>query len=184
MKKYFVGVIGLLFVFGCAAPNSERYQQTVHREVSRLAVPTQSFSSFSRFLLNPMILDDMTRSKPEKTQVASQLESKIEGRVSPLLQEWTQNPKVSDRTLTITPELYELHVVSSGARFWVGAMAGDSRIDMVLTIVDAESHDVIAKPRIILTASAMGGGWSVGSTDRNLLNYVADITYEYLKNHY
>jgi hypothetical protein len=30
----------------------------------------------------------------------------------------------------------------------------------------------------------MSGGWSVGSTDKNLLNYIADISYEYLKNNY
>jgi hypothetical protein len=30
----------------------------------------------------------------------------------------------------------------------------------------------------------MTGGWSVGATDRNLLDYVADICHEYLAGSY
>jgi len=183
MKKYFVWALGILFVFGCA-PNGDRYQSIVNKEVSRLAAPSKKLSTFSSYQLNAMVLDEVTQSKSDKKQVATTLEQKIEAKISQLFAEWNSNPSPSGNKLIVTPELYELQVVSAGARFWVGGLAGESRIDMVLNLVDAETQEVVGRPRITLSASANAGGWTVGGSDKNLLNYVADISYKYLKDNY
>ncbi len=182
MKKILFCLLLLLSVGGCATSNGKHHAEIVDREVSRLTLPTKPLSSYSNFQINDMVLDNETLQKEDKTKVAKDLENKLQARLSPLLKEWTNDKQTG--TLVIIPQLHKLHVVSAGARFWIGAMAGESRIDMDLKIVDAQSGKEIASPRIMTTASAMGGGWSVGATDKNLLNYIADIAYQYLKNNY
>lgn len=53
-----------------------------------------------------------------------------------------------------------------------------------LILADAATGRIVASPRIVLTASAQSGAWSVGATDKNMLNYLADISREYLKRNY
>lgn len=185
MKKILFCLALLLSISGCATSNGNRHAEIVDREVRRLTLPTKPLSAYSNFQINDMVLDDETRQKEDKTKVAKDLENKLQAKLLPLLEEWTNN-KTDEQTgtLIIIPELYGLHVVSAGARFWIGAMAGESRIDLELKLVDAQSGKEIARPRIMTMANAMGGAWSIGATDKNLLNYVADIAYQYLKNNY
>ena len=61
---------------------------------------------------------------------------------------------------------------------------GDSNIDMDLLITDQSTGQQIAKPRITRTADAMTGGWSVGKSDQNLLDYIASIAYYYMIDNY
>jgi hypothetical protein len=184
MKKILLCLLLVLSISGCATSNNH-HADIVNREVSRLSLPIKALSSYNNFKLENLALNDETRLKEDKTKVAKELDIKLHARLLPLLNEWNSNKNNNGSgTLVIKPQLNQLHVVSAGARFWVGAMAGESRIDMDLKIIDAQTGSEIARPRIMTTASAMSGGWSVGSTDKNLLNYIADISYEYLKNNY
>ena len=61
---------------------------------------------------------------------------------------------------------------------------GDSSIDMDLVITDQGTGQQIAKPRITRSADGATGGWSVGKSDQNLLDYIASIAYEYMKVNY
>ncbi len=185
MKKILIYLLLLLSISGCATSNKNHQADIVNREVSRLSLPIKPLSSYSNFKLENMLLNEEIRLKEDKTKVAKELEVKLRAKLIPLLNEWNSNysnPKSG--TLVIEPQLHQLYVVSAGARFWVGAMAGESRIDLDLKITDAQNGIEIARPRIMITASAMSGGWSVGATDKNLLNYIAEISYEYLKNNY
>ncbi len=185
MKKTLLYLLLFLSISGCATSNKNHHADIVNREVSRLSLPTKPLSSYSNFKLENLALNDETRMKEDKTKVAKQLKAKLHTKLLPLLNEWNSNNSNDESgTLIIEPQLRQLRVVSAGARFWIGAMAGESRIDMDLIIIDAKTGNEIARPRIMTTASAMGGGWSVGATDRNLLDYIADISYEYLKNNY
>jgi hypothetical protein len=107
-------------------------------------------------------------------------------RLQPLIEEWGSGSRGAARSgrLVVEPQLDSLRVVSGTARFWIGGMAGDSSIDLDLAFSDADTGQVIAKPRIALNADGMTGGWSVGKSDRNLLEYIAAVSYQYLKDHY
>jgi uncharacterized protein DUF4410 len=185
MKKILLCLLLFLGISGCATSNKNHHANIVNREVSRLSLPIKPLSSYSNFKLENLVLNDETRLKEDKTKVAKELDVKLHAKLLPLLNEWSSNKNNNESgTLVIKPQLHQLHVVSAGARFWIGGMAGESRIDMDLKIIDAQTGKEIARPRIMITASAMSGGWSVGATDKNLLNYIADISYEYLKNNY
>lgn len=51
-------------------------------------------------------------------------------KIEPLFSEWSSAATGADRSgrLVVEPQLVSLKIVSEGARFWAGAMAGDSHI--------------------------------------------------------
>ncbi len=185
MKKILFCLFMCLSISGCATSSTNHHASIVDKGVNQLSSPIKPLSSYSNFKLEDMVLSEGVRLKQDKVEVAKQLEAKLHAKLVPLLNEWnSNNNNAGSGTLIIKPKLQQLHVVSAGARFWVGAMAGNSRIDMDLKIIDVQTGNEIANPRIMAAASAMGGGWSVGATDKNLLNYIADISYEYLRKNY
>ncbi len=185
MKKALIYIMAVFFVMGCASGPATK-TDIVSQEVNRLSQPAKQLSSFSNFELQAMSLHDQVSNKRDKTAIAGQLEQKLRTKVLPLLEKWTADAKNSKAagTLIIKPKLQSLRVVSGGARFWIGGMAGDSNIDMNLELVDGKTGTVIANPRINPSSSAIGGTRSVGATDRNLLNYIVDISYQYLTESY
>lgn len=184
MKRIAICLLVML-VAGCAS-DPARMKKVVQEESQRLAKPSRPLSSFGRFELNTMLLSEAVTAEADKVTIARQLEDKLKARLQPLFDEWQAagKAKAHGGTLVIQPKVQQLRVVSGGARFWAGAMAGDSFIDMDMDLIDAESKTSIARPRINRNASAMGGGWSVGATDRNLSNYIVEITYQYLVDNY
>lgn len=183
MKKLLFSMLLVFFMTGCAGSNVNQHSSIVNSEVGRLPHPAKSLSTYSKFEIKGMLLSDEISQMEDKAKVAHDLDGKLQAKIAPLLEEWN-NKNSGAGTLIITPQLRTLRVVSPGARFFIGGLAGDSHIDMDLLIVDAKTGKEIANPRIMKTASAIGGGWSIGATDKNLLNYIADISYEYLKNNY
>lgn len=184
MKRIVVCLL-VLFVMGCAA-DPVKLNQVAQEESQRMAKPSRPLSSFGRFEFNTMLLADSVAAEEDKIAIARQLEEKLQARLQPLFDEWQAagSAKAHSGTLVIQPKIQQLRVVSGGARFWVGAMAGDSFIDMNMDLIDTASKTSIGKPRIYKSANAMGGGWSVGATDRNLLDYMVEITYRYLVDNY
>jgi len=53
-----------------------------------------------------------------------------------------------------------------------------------LKLIDGDTEEVIANPRINRDADAMAGAWSIGQSDDNLLEYISYITHEYLASNY
>ena len=169
----------------CASDPAKR-AEVATTESARLAPPSRSLSAFNSFQLEAMALSAEVRQDPKKVEVAQQLEEKLRAKVLPLLEGWGSRADRSGgtKTLVIRPTLVSLRVVSGGARFWAGAFVGDSSVDLDLEIVDGEASSVLARPRISRSASAMGGAWSVGATDKNLLDYIVDISHQYLSDSY
>jgi len=184
MKNAFVFLI-IVFLAGCSASPS-KLASVAKNESARLGVTARPLSEFSDFELKPMELSAGVAERNEKVKIAKQLEDSLRSRLLTLIEEWKAD-KASPRTvgtLVIQPKLQSLRIVSGGARFMIGAWSGDSIVDMNLELTDGKTGTIIANPRITQTASAMGGAWSVGSTDRNLLDYIVEIAYQYLVDNY
>ena len=174
----------LLIFVGCAAA-PEKLESVGRAESARLAQPTKRFSSYAAYELRPMVLSETVNRDEDKVAAAGELEAVIRAKLQPLLKQW-QAVTGSERsgTLIIEPQLASLRIVSVGARFWIGGFAGDSSIDMDLTFTEQSSGQQIARPRITRSADAMTGGWSVGQSDQNLLDYIASIAYHYMTDNY
>jgi hypothetical protein len=182
MKKVFVCLF-VLVLAGCAA-NPEKLATVAQEESARMAPTSEPLSAFGSFELQPMTMSDTVRSDAGKVKQAKLLEDKLRAKLIPLFEEWEHDGNGTGRKLLVQPSVARLRIVSGGARFWAGAFAGDSHIDMDLKLVDASTEEVVGAPRINIGSGGMGGAWSVGATDRNLLDYVAAISNQYLVANY
>jgi hypothetical protein len=168
-----------LFLAGCAA-SQEDLDTVSADEAAQLAKPSKPLSAFVSYELKPMNLSPEVGVKPEKVEQAAILEAKIREKLQPLFAVWSKsNEPGRSGTLIVQPELVKLRIVSGGARFFAGAWAGDSFIELDLGLVD-DADSEIANPRITKHAGAMGGAWSVGKTDENLHDYMAHIVHRYM----
>lgn len=177
--------VALVLLAGCAA-TPESLESVARTESARMPAPTRPFSSFAGFELKPMALSPAVLKEHGKVEKAGELDATMRQKLEPLFEEWRSAPPDAKRSgrLVVEPQLASLKVVSGGARFWAGAMAGDSNIDLDLTMTDGDTGQLIAKPRIALSADGMTGGWSIGKSDQNLLDYIAAVSYQYLRDHY
>jgi hypothetical protein len=88
------------------------------------------------------------------------------------------------RTLVIKPVISEVKFISGGKRFWAGALAGSSAVILDVTFTEKETGKLIAKPTFYARAAAMGGAWSIGSTDNVMLVRIAGRLTDYLAANY
>ena len=86
--------------------------------------------------------------------------------------------------MEIQPRVVSLRVISVTTRLWIGAWAGQSEISMDLILLDKETGEKIGRTRVQRAAGAYAGAWSHGMTDKSLLDYIVDITYQYLVDNY
>ena len=187
MKKYLgilvVSSIALLLLSGCESNPHDR-MAVAEAEVNRMPPSPKPFNSFAGFELAPMELSEAVGEEESKVEVSQQLEEKLRARLEPLLAEWKANAQGTGPAIVIQPRIASLRVVSAGARFWAGAMMGDSFIDLDLVIKEKDSGNLIVQQRVNKNANAMGGAWSIGATDKNLLDYIVDISHQYLSENY
>jgi hypothetical protein len=185
MKHLLIPVIVVAVLAGCASDPGRR-TRIAAEESARLSAPTTPLSSYGKFELKPMAMGPEVVNDPSKVAVAKDLGARVQARIQPVLAQWnaqTSNSAAAGKTLIVQPRAMRIQVFSGATRFFAGAIAGDSSIDMDLELKDAATGKVVASPRIIRSASAMAGAWSVGATDRNLMEYVADIATQYLQTH-
>jgi hypothetical protein len=80
--------------------------------------------------------------------------------------------KGNERTLQITPSIKMIRIVSTGARIWVGPMAGGSDIVMHVDFRDSSTGEIIANPDFWRGNNAWAGGWTMGGTDNQIRDAV------------
>ncbi|MBN1506051.1 MAG: hypothetical protein JW955_04350 [Sedimentisphaerales bacterium] len=133
-----------------------------------------------------MTLADAVTRDARKRGVASQLESRLRERVQSLLAEWKADTSSSRTggTLVIQPQLQDVRIISGGARYWGGSLAGGSYVTMTLQLIDGRTGAIIASPVISRTTNAAAGTWTMGALDRNLLNLVVETSRQYLSDNY
>jgi len=192
VKKHFVALFLILtqvFVIaglltGCAA-DPANIQKVAEEESRHLTPATKPLSSFLSFELAPITLSDAIEAEPGKIEEAREFEGILQAKLAPLLAKWnTADNKGAAGALTIETHLVKLKIVSGGARFWSGACAGDSFIDLNLKLVDSSNSELIADVLVRQRADAMTGGWSVGGSDQNIDAYVVAIIHQYLSENY
>lgn len=168
---------------GCASDPADR-AEVAGAEASRMARPDEPLSKFGRFELAPLEMSPEVAADSKKVDQVRKLEARLAARLQPLLDGWNAAGRGSGRVLVVEPTVQQLRIVSGGARFWAGALAGESLVDIDLMLVEKGSGKRIGQARVTRGSGAMAGGWSVGATDRNLLDYVVDICHEYLARSY
>lgn len=176
-------VVSCGLLVGCAASQQD-LRSVATAESARMQPPSQRLSTFSSFELEPMTRSSEVTTDQKKNAESIKLEQKLRAKIQPLLDSWNAEAREGGPGLTIRPELVSLYIPSGNARFWAGAFMGNAEIDLSLELVEKQSEAVVAYARVQKQADAMAGAWSVGQSDQNLHDYVAEIAYEYLKSNY
>jgi hypothetical protein len=132
-----------------------------------------------------MSYSDEIKADDGKMEEATEFDTLYKSEIGQLLDGWEADVQEgASGTLVVESNLTGLRVVSGGARFWIGAMAGDSFIDMDLKLIDKSTGQVISQNRVYRDADSMTGAWSVGKSDQNLDQYIVEIVRQYLLNSY
>jgi hypothetical protein len=131
-------------------------------------------------------MSDAVQEDEDKVKISQELGKKLVARIEPLLVNWrAKKAKIATGPiLIIEPTVQKLRVISGSGRFWLGALQGDSSIDLDLKLTDSATGQLIATPRYSKALAHGVVAWSIGATDRNLLDYITDIAYRYLEINY
>lgn len=178
-----VAAILMFALVGCAA-DPVKVEQVANEEADRLQNTSRPLSGFASYRIEPMTFSDAIKAEKGKMEEATEFESNFKNKVQPLLDQWSAAAADGQGTLVIKPKLVGLRIVSGGARFWAGAFAGNSFVDMNLVLENGESGEIISNVRVARNADAMSGAWSIGKSDQNLDEYVVSIVHKYLEDNY
>jgi len=87
--------------------------------------------------------------------------------------------KPKGKTLIVDVKVVDMRIVNQNTRFWAGAMAGSSHIDLYLKLTDAASRKVIHEKLIATNNNAFASAWAVGS-ENSLPTDMGRIIGEYI----
>jgi hypothetical protein len=88
--------------------------------------------------------------------------------------------KLSGNSLIVDMQVVDMRIAGAQARFWGGAFAGNSFMDILVELKDADSEEVLHKKVLSTTNSAMAAAWTFGASDRSLPTDLGTLIGEYL----
>lgn len=156
------------------------------QDASQLPRPAEPLSNFNEFQLKPFELTDGVLDDADKTRVSAELEEKLKARLAPLFEHWRKvHPNdLGHRVLVIEPLLLRLRIVGATNRVFSGAYARESFIEMDLYLRDGPEGTSLGTAQIRTYSNPATGSWTLGATDRNLVNEVVEVAYRYLSHNF
>jgi hypothetical protein len=92
----------------------------------------------------------------------------------------TSGRKCPPKTLLVQTRVSDIHIVHGAARFWAGAFAGSSYMNLDLTLTDAATGKVVREKAISSSNNAWAAAWVGGSSDRTLPSDMGKIVAGYI----
>jgi len=77
-------------------------------------------------------------------------------------------------------KIVDLRITSSADRLWVGAFAGNSFMDVLFELRDADTEEVVYQKVLSTFNNAFGAAWSSGASDRSLPSDLGTLMGEYI----
>jgi len=143
--------------------------------------PLQKLSNFGKFELKPLTMNEEFRGNKGNLAAQESVQTHINSNVLPKLEAWNKN---SGKTLIVEPNIAQIRFVSGNARFWGGALAGNSRILLSIKFIEKETGKLIANPVFYQRANGYAAAWSFGAHDKSMLSRVVTKMHEYLNVNY
>ncbi len=147
--------------------------------------PAMRFAEYANFELEPVTIDPAYLNNDDNKRAFARIQENFDRFAVPVLDEWSAATGEATRgTLIIRPHVVELKFVSIGARVMVGAMAGSSAVVMQVDFEELTSGNTIARAQFYQRAAAMGGAYTMGYTDNDMLDRIVRLVSEYMRNNY
>ena len=90
------------------------------------------------------------------------------------------NQSLSGKSVFVDMKVVDMRIAGTQARIWGGAFAGNSFMDVLLELRDANSKEVVHKKVLSTTNSATAAAWSFGASDRSLPSDLGTLIGEYI----
>lgn len=90
------------------------------------------------------------------------------------------NETYGSSALLVKIKVIDMRIASFGARFWAGAWAGSSYMNMRMNLVDAVTGNSVRDMDFNSTNSPFVAEWSFGATDRSLPANMAESLADYI----
>jgi hypothetical protein len=84
------------------------------------------------------------------------------------------------KSVFVDMKVVDMRIAGAQARIWGGAFAGNSYMDVLLELRDADSEEVVHKKVLSTTNSAVAAAWTFGSSDRSLPSDLGTLMGEYI----
>lgn len=197
MKRLFglstglLALTALMFVTACATDQSEKTEKHARKKKSapilEEAPSTVKFGEFKNVEVKPFSIAEKYAEKERNQKAASFMDEQFTVELAKIFPNLKVLPagadfsKGGERTLQITPVIEEIRLVSTGARIWVGAMAGNSRILIQVKFQDSATGQVIAQPEFYEKAGAWSDVWGQ-ETKKSRTQICTKICYYILQN--
>ena len=90
------------------------------------------------------------------------------------------NQNLPGKNLFVDMKVVDMRIAGTQARIWGGAFAGNSHMDVLLELIDADSEEVLHKKVLSTTNSAFGAAWTFGASDKSLPSDLGTLMGEYI----
>jgi hypothetical protein len=181
LQSFFIaGLLGAAFFMGGCATTYIKPEATTN------PAPREKFSAFQHFEIRPIQVAAAYAENEANQRAEKKIQENLNLRIEPMIDAWNTASAGTEpgRTLVIEPEITQIKFINGSARVWAGAWAGSSAVIMRVTYRDKDSGAVIARPEFYQRAAAMGGAWSFGATDNNMLVRIAILVSDYTEKNY
>ena len=191
MKRIVFTIIATIILASCASQSSNRSPEDTQAQIERLKqsprtwnpAPNEMFSSFNRFEFNEPQLSEELQADEKKVASVIETNQVVTDRLDPVFENWQQQ-NTGSRTLIIESTYSQYKIVSGGARFWGGALAGDSSVKLNMEIKDKSSGSIIASPFFFQRANSIGGAWTLGAHDQSIPDRLSSLIEKYIRDNY
>lgn len=148
--------------------------------------PTSAFAGYDKYELMPIAMGPPYAGDKGKEAAKDKIQGYMNTETNPIIEQWNKNAADGTRgqSLVIEPRIEKLKVVSGTARFWAGALAGDSYVVMKVRFVEQPSGALLAEPVFYQRAAAMSGAWTFGGQDKDMMHRIVALVNLYLESNY
>ena len=148
--------------------------------------PVNVLAGYDTYELAPLAMGPPYVGDEGKEKAQAKIQGFMTAETGAIVAQWNKEAEASMRgqTMSIEPRIEKLKVVSGGARFWAGALAGDSYVVIKVKLVERPSGTVLAEPEFYQRAAAMSGAWTIGAQDKDMLHRIVLLMNQYLQTNY
>jgi len=148
--------------------------------------PVNALAGYDKYELAPLAMGPPYAGDEGKEKARARIQGFMTTETGNIVAQWNREADASTRgqTVIMEPRIEKLKVVSGGARFWAGALAGDSYVVLKVKILERPSGTVLAEPEFYQRAAAMSGAWTIGAQDKDMLHRIVLLMNQYLQTNY
>ena len=187
-----LAVVFLLSLFACAGPSKQRVsaETKVVPDVEKIQLASIDYIPmetplkanydniiFRSFECNAQFKKDYPDAPMScKESIISQLQRKN------AYQHVTDdtNNNLSGKSVLVDMKIVDMRIASGTARFWGGALVGNSFMDVLLELRDADTEKVVHQKVLSTSNNAFGAAWNFGASDRSLPSDFGTLIGEYI----